>query len=60
MIIPIYVDHFLIYNAQKKAINRFKDALKTKYYMSDLRLISFYLGIAVSQNRENKIVCFSQ
>lgn len=44
----------------KEAINRFKDVLKTKWYMFNLRLISFDLGIAVSQNRENKIIYFRQ
>lgn len=46
-IIIIYLDNLLIYDAEKKYINKIKNVLKSKFHMSDLRLVLFYLRIAV-------------
>lgn len=59
MIIAIYVDNFFICGAEKKEINKVKDALKTKFHMFDLRPVSFYLGRAVTRNSANKILRLS-
>jgi len=42
-----YVDDLIITGSSKGAIERFKDEMKTKFQMSDLGLLSFYLGIEV-------------
>ena len=60
MIIAIYVDDLLICGAERKEINKVKDALKAKFHMSDLGPVSFYLGMAVTRDRANKILCLSQ
>lgn len=60
MIIAIYIDNFLIYGAKKKEINKIKDAFKAKFYMSNLGPVSFYLGIAVTQDHVNKILSLGQ
>lgn len=60
VIIAIYVDNLLIYGAGKKEINNIKDALKAKFQMSDLGPVSFYLGIAVTWDRANKILGLGQ
>jgi hypothetical protein len=47
LLIGVYVDDLIITGSSKGAIERFKDAMKTKFQMSDLGLFSFYLGIEV-------------
>ena len=60
MIIAIYVDDLLICGAARQEINKVKDALKAKFHMSDLRPVSFYLGMAVTQDSANRILCLGQ
>ena len=60
MIIAIYVDNLLICGAERKEINKVKDALKAKFHMSDLGPVSFYLGMAVTRDRGNKILRLGQ
>ena len=60
MIIAIYVDDFLICGAEKKEINNVKKTLKAKFHMFDLGSVSFYLGMAVTWDRANRIFCLRQ
>lgn len=60
MIIAIYADNLFICGAEKKKINKVKDALKAKFHMFDLGTVSFYLGMAVTRDRINIILCLSQ
>lgn len=60
MIFAIYVDDLLICGAERKEINKVKDALKAKFHMSDLGPVSFYLGMAITRDRANKILRLSQ
>lgn len=60
MIIAIYVDDLLICGAEKMKINNVKEALKAKFYMSDLGLVLFFLEIVVTQDRVNRIFCLGQ
>lgn len=60
MIIAIYIDDFLIRDAEKKEINKVKEALKAKFYMSDLGPVSFYLGMAITWDCANQILRLGQ
>ena len=60
MIIAIYIDDFLICDAEKKEINNVKEALKAKFHMSDLRSVLFYLRMAVTRDCANHILCLTQ
>lgn len=60
MIIAIYVDDLLICGAERKEINKVKNALKAKFHMSDLEPVLFYLGMAITRDRANKILRLGQ
>lgn len=48
MIIAIYVADLFIFNAKTKEINNIKEALKAKFYLTDLGPVSFYLRMEVT------------
>lgn len=45
--IAIYVDDLLIFGLNKPAIAAFKESLSKRFYMSDLGLVAYYLGLEV-------------
>ncbi|RLN40738.1 hypothetical protein C2845_PM01G40940 [Panicum miliaceum] len=50
LLIGVYVDDLVITGSNPAEINRFKDEMKAQFLMSDLGLLSFYLGIEMRQN----------
>lgn len=60
MIITIYENNFLICDVKKKVINKVKDALKTKFHMSDPGPVSLYLEMTFTRDCTNEILCLSQ
>ena len=60
MIIAICIEDFLICDVERKGINIVKKALKAKFYISDLRQVSFYLGVAVTWDCTNQILCLGK
>uniref|UniRef100_A0A453T4V4 Reverse transcriptase Ty1/copia-type domain-containing protein n=1 Tax=Aegilops tauschii subsp. strangulata TaxID=200361 RepID=A0A453T4V4_AEGTS len=57
LLIGVYVDDLLITGASEKEIGRFKKQMKELFKMSDLGLLSFYLGIEVHQSRDEITLC---
>jgi hypothetical protein len=49
LLFGIYVNDLVITGLSEQAIDKFKKEMKGKFQMSDLGLISFYLGIEVHQ-----------
>ncbi|KAI3753573.1 hypothetical protein L2E82_25630 [Cichorium intybus] len=49
LIIGVYVDDLLVTGSCHKSIQAFKTYMKSKFEMSDLGLLTYYLGIEVSQ-----------
>jgi Reverse transcriptase (RNA-dependent DNA polymerase)/Integrase core domain len=49
IIVGIYVDDLIITGANEMEIENFKDQMKRTFRMSDLGLLSYYLGIEVKQ-----------
>ena len=47
LLISVYVDDLGFTVSSTAETNRFKDEIKAWFLMSDLRLLSFYLGIEV-------------
>ena len=45
MLVGVYVDELIIISADAEEVEKFKAAMKQRYNMSDLGLLSFYLGI---------------
>jgi hypothetical protein len=57
LLIGVYVDDLIITGSSKGAIESFKAEMKTKFQMSDLGLLSFYLGIEVQQHGDGISLC---
>ena len=57
--IGIYVDDLIITGASSDAINEFKQDMMRLFSMSDLGLLSYYLGIEVTQTKAGITLCQS-
>lgn len=52
LIVGVYVDDLIVTGSSEKGILEFKEKMKTLFDMSDLGLLSYYLGIEVSQGKD--------
>jgi len=59
LVIGIYVDDLIITGASSDAINEFKQDMMRLFSMSDLGLLSYYLGIEVTQTKAGITLCQS-
>jgi len=50
LLVEVYVDDLIIADADAEEVEKFKAAMKQRFDMSDLGLLSFYLGIEVRQD----------
>jgi hypothetical protein len=50
LLVGVYVDDLVITGSSLKAVEEFKEEMKRAFLMSDLGLLSFYLGIEVRQD----------
>uniref|UniRef100_A0A453B0H4 Reverse transcriptase Ty1/copia-type domain-containing protein n=1 Tax=Aegilops tauschii subsp. strangulata TaxID=200361 RepID=A0A453B0H4_AEGTS len=57
LLVGIYVDDLLITGADEEEIARFKLQMKELFKMSDLGLLTYYLGIEVHQKPEGITLC---
>lgn len=48
--VAVYVDDFFVTGTNKKNIDKFKENMSSKFEMSDLGTLSYYLGIEVCQH----------
>jgi len=51
LLVGVYVDDLIITGAVKDEVKAFKERMKSTFEMSDLGLLSFYLGIEVQQGK---------
>ena len=58
--IAVYVDDLLIINKDKIKIQELKGRLSTRFSMSDLGPVAYYLGMAVTRDRLNRTLCIGQ
>jgi hypothetical protein len=49
LLVGVYVDNLVITGTKDAEVAAFKEEMKATFQMSDLRLLSFYLGIKVHQ-----------
>jgi hypothetical protein len=52
LLIGVYVDDLIISGPDNKLIAQFKDQMKKVFSMSDLGLLSYYLGMEVKQEKD--------
>lgn len=57
MIVGVYVDDLILTGENRDAINHFKREMHQKFEMSDLGLLSYYLGIEVIQTATSISLC---
>jgi hypothetical protein len=59
LVIDMYVDDLLIASALDSDIEVFKQEMRDRFKMSDLGLLSYYLGIEVHQDNSGITLCQS-
>ena len=59
-IVALYVDNVFITGPSKQGIRDLKAALNKEFRMSDLGPVSYYLGITVNRDRQNRTVRLGQ
>ncbi|WVZ87388.1 hypothetical protein U9M48_034029 [Paspalum notatum var. saurae] len=59
LVVGVYVDDLVITGASKKEIEAFKAQMKKTFRMSDLGLLTYYLGIEVEQRKDGITLCQS-
>jgi len=52
LIVGVYVDDLIITGSEQRDIDDFKREMKGRFCMSDLGLLTYYLGIEVEQERD--------
>lgn len=52
LIVRVYVDDLIVIGSSEKGIQEFKTRMKRLFNMRDLGLLSYYLGIEVSQDKD--------
>lgn len=57
LLIGVYVDDLIITGSSNAEIGRFKEQMMQKFSMSDLGLLSYYLGIEVKQTDQGISLC---
>ena len=57
LLVGIYVDDLLITGEDEEVIANFKLQMKELFKMTDLGLLSYYLGIEVQQKPEGITIC---
>ena len=56
LFVTVYVDDLLIVRPKIKEINSLKAALTTKFSMTNLGAVAYYLGMSVTRDRGNRIL----
>jgi hypothetical protein len=59
LVVGVYVDDLVITGGNSQAIENFKNQMKARFSMTDLGLLSYYLGIEVKQGEEGITLCQS-
>ena len=59
LVVGVYVDDLVITGGNDDDISAFKEEMKSKFQMSDLGLLHYYLGLKVTQSDTGITVCQS-
>jgi len=59
LVVGVYVDDLVITGGNDNDISKFKEEMKSKFQMSDLGLLHYYLGLEVTQSEAGITVCQS-
>jgi len=53
LVVGVYVDDLIVTGARAEDIDRFKHEMAARFKMSDLGMLSYYLGVEVRQGKEH-------
>ncbi|KAJ9566346.1 LOW QUALITY PROTEIN: hypothetical protein OSB04_002312 [Centaurea solstitialis] len=56
IIVGVYVDDLVVTGTSPDIISKFKEAMGTKFDMTDLGVLTYYLGIEVYQRKEDVLI----
>jgi hypothetical protein len=56
LIVALYVDDLILTGSNAEMIEEFKKYMMNKYEMSDMRLLHYFLGIEVYQDKEEVFI----
>ncbi|WVZ92975.1 hypothetical protein U9M48_039002 [Paspalum notatum var. saurae] len=59
LIVGVYVDDLIVTGSEQQEIKKFKSEMAAKFKMSDLGLLTYYLGIEVRQGKQAIELCQS-
>jgi transposase InsO family protein len=59
LVVGVYVDDLVITGGNNEDIIKFKEEMKSKFQMSDLGLLHYYLGLEVTQSEAGITICQS-
>ena len=57
LIVSVYVDDLLITGNQEKLVEEFKINMRTKFEMNELGLLSYFLGMEITQSNQGSFLC---
>ena len=57
IVVSIYVDDLLVAGSNEKLVNEFKADMFKAFEMTDLSLLSYFLGLEVKQNAHEVFIC---
>jgi len=57
LVVSLYVDDLLITESSEKLIDEFKQYMMQAFEMSDLGLMTYFLGIEITQGKDEFFVC---
>jgi transposase InsO family protein len=59
LVVGVYVDDLVITGGNNDDISKFKEEMKSKFQMSDLGFLHYYLGLEVTQSEAGITICQS-
>ena len=57
LVVSLYVDDLLITGSSTKLIDEFKQAMMQAFEMSDLGLMTYFLGMEITQGKDEFFIC---
>jgi hypothetical protein len=56
LLVMTYINDFLIFRSDIKAIDKLKINLHARFYIKNIRLIAYFLGIRITRNKKAKTI----
>ena len=57
LIVSLYIDDLLVTEGNVKLVEEFKREMKQVFEMTDLRLMTYFLGMEIKQDEDEVFIC---